>query len=101
MRRGTTLLPTPDGTRHQTVEVIHLQTSQDIIDLREDEAFHEGAMSVLRFKTAPAQGFISHDGPPRAFSGIRFMPGAYITKDEAGNFSFLRDENAFREGATA
>lgn len=97
MRRGTALLPTPDGTRHHAVQVVHLEASQDIIDLRADEEFHEGAMNVLQYPTAPAQGFISHDGPPRAYGGIRFMPGAYITKDEASNFGFLRDEKAFIE----
>lgn len=94
MRRGTALVPTRDGEAHHTVEVIHLETSADIHALREDEAFHEGAMGVLTYPTAPAQGFINHD-IPRIFGGIRFLPGAYITKDEAGNFSFLRDEAAF------
>jgi hypothetical protein len=52
-------------------------------------------MSVLTYPTAPPNGFISHDGPPRSFGGIRFMPGAYITKDAAGNFGFLADEKGF------
>lgn len=101
MRRGTALLPTPDGTRHQRVDVVHLETAQDLQDLRADEEFHEGAMGILTYPAAPPQGFINHDGPPRSFGGIRFLPGAYITKDEAGNFGFLRDENQFQEGTHA
>lgn len=97
MRRGTALVPTWDSQSHHTVEVIHLETAEDMHTLRADEAWHEGAMAVLTYPTRPPQGFLSHDGPPRAYGGIRFLPGAYITKDEAGNFGFLRDENAFQE----
>lgn len=101
MRRGTALVPTRDGQSHHQVQVIHLETSDDIVALRQDEAWHEDAMRILRYPTAPAQGFLTHEPPPKAFGGgIRFMPGAYITKDEAGNFGFLRDEQAFQEEST-
>lgn len=93
MRAGTALVPSKDGTRHERVEVRHIETADDLYALREDVDFHEGALSILNLASAP-QGFLSHD-TPRMYGGIRFLPGAYITKDEAGNFGFLRDEKGF------
>lgn len=94
MRRGVALVEHPTEDRHHTVQVVHLETSQDILDLENDVEFHGGLMKVMKFKTAPCQGFIAPK-PPRAAGGIRFMPGAYITKDPEGRFSFLRNEAAF------
>lgn len=94
MRWGTALLPTPDGSRHQTVTVVHVETAQDMVDLREHADFHEGALALLTYPTAPPQGFLNHE-TPKMFGGIRFLPGAYLTKDEAGNFGILHDENGF------
>jgi hypothetical protein len=77
---------TPDGKT-----AVHIETDEDMRALRDHADFHEGALSILTFPTAPAQGFLSHD-IPRAFGGIRFMAGATITKDEAANFGFVDRE---------
>lgn len=78
--------------------VVHIETAQDLHDLKEKHPdFHEGALSILTYPTKPPVGFLNHDGPPRAFGGIRFMPGAHITKDNAGNFGILQDEKDFHE----
>lgn len=96
MRWGTALQPTVAGDRHETVLVVHVETAQDMHDLKEKHPdFTDGALSILTYPTAPPQGFFGHE-PPKVFGGgIRFLPGAYITKDEAGNFGFLRDEKGF------
>jgi hypothetical protein len=94
MRRGTAIVKHPTEDRHHTVEVVHIETPQDLADLAADADWHGGKMSVLRIKGVPTQGCIAPK-PPRGAGGIRFMPGAYITKDEEGRFSFLRNEAAF------
>jgi hypothetical protein len=92
---GTALVKHSVEDRHHVVSVVHPETSADMVDLRDNHAdWHEGALSLLTYPTAQTRGSLSHE-PPKMFGGIQFMPGAYITKDEAGNFGILRDEAAF------
>ena len=92
MRWGTTLQPTPDGSRHETCVAVHLETDDDLIDLRDNHPdFHEGAMSVVTFPSFK-QGFLNHD-LPRIFGGLTFLAGAIIYKVGGRNFPPLHDEN--------
>jgi hypothetical protein len=94
MRWGTANRPADDAP----LLVVHIETPQDMHDLKAKHAdFHEGALSILTYPTAPPQGFLSHETPKIFGGGVRFLPGAYITKDNAGNFGILHDEKDFHE----
>ena len=76
----------------ELVEAVHIETAEDLIDLRENhEDWHEGALSILRYPTATPRGFFSHE-PPKMFGSIQVLPGATVTKDPAGNFGFIDKE---------
>lgn len=86
---------TKKGTIDQkiTVDAVFIETRDDMLDLRDNHAdWHEGALSVLTYPTAPHQGFVSHTIPKAFSGGIRILPGATIYKDEAGNFGFCQRE---------
>lgn len=76
--------------KHPTQMVIaNLETDADLIELREQhEDFHEGALSILRYPTAPVMGFLSHD-LPKSFGSKAFHTPVRIGRDAAGNFSFI------------
>lgn len=64
--------------------VKQFRTAGDIHSARRDEEWHEGAMSVLTYPTAPPVAYFDHN-QPRAF-GQTATVGDMVTKDEAGNF---------------
>lgn len=72
------------------VDAVHIETDDDMRELRASD-WHDGAMSNL---TLPSRliGHINHE-IPRAFGGIKFIAGATIAKDDAGNF-FIIDKEA-------
>lgn len=75
---------------------VHIEDQVGMYALRDHEEFHEGALSILTYPTAPPQAFFNHD-IPRGFGGIRVLPGATVTKDEAGNFGFIDREDMVTE----
>lgn len=64
--------------------VKQFRTAADIHAARRDEGWHEGAMSVLTYPTAPPVAYFDHN-QPRAFGPVATV-GDVVTKDEAGNF---------------
>lgn len=60
------------------------RTAADVYAARADQEWHDGAMSVLTYPTAPPVAYFSYD-LPRAF-GQRATVGDKVTKDAAGNF---------------
>lgn len=78
------------------ISAVKVETAEDMYTLRDEHAdWHEGALSILSFPSHPPQGFLSHDLPKAFGGGPRFLPGAILSKDEAGNFGFVRDESEF------
>lgn len=69
------------------------RTPADIKSARRDTAWHEDAMSVLTFPTAPPVAFFSYDNP-KSFGGVTATVGDIVTKDDAGNFTVDRIEEA-------
>lgn len=67
-----------------------LRTAADMHALRADEAFHEGAMSVLTYPTAPPVAFFSHESP-KYLGGLVVQVGDTVHKDAAGNFTATRE----------
>lgn len=61
------------------------RTSGDIASARKDEAWHDGAMAVLKYPTAPPVAFFSYDNP-KTFGGVSATVGDMVTKDDAANF---------------
>jgi hypothetical protein len=49
-----------------------------------DADWHDGAMAVLTYPTAPPVAYFSYDNPK--FGGTRATVGDAVTKDDAGNF---------------
>lgn len=73
-------------------ESVRIDTAQDLHDLRHNRPdFHEGAMAVLSYPTAPPVAYFSFDNP-KVF-GTRVSVGDTVARDEAGNF-FLNGESA-------
>lgn len=64
--------------------VKEFRTAEDVHAARRDEEWHEGAMSVLTYPTAPPGAFFDHN-QPRVFGQVATV-GDAVTKDEAGNF---------------
>jgi len=64
-----------------------VETDGDLRALREDTHFHEGALSLLTYPTAPSVGYIGHD-EFKAMTGALIIPGpgVYVTKGDAGDF---------------
>ena len=63
-----------------------VETPADLLALREDTTFHDGALAVLTFPTADPIGFLSYDNPK--YFGRQIIPGRGVTvsKGEAGDF---------------
>lgn len=61
-----------------------------LLALRADEDFHEGALRVLTYPTAPPVGFIGHD-LPLSMKGQPIFPGpgVHVVKGEAGDFAVI------------
>jgi hypothetical protein len=76
------MIALPDGA-----EVLKIPTAQAMLELRENNAFHEGAMSVLTYPTAPPVAFFDHETP--RLSGVRVNVGDAVWKDPAGNFGVI------------
>lgn len=64
--------------------VKEFRTADDVHAARADEEWHEEAMVVLTYPTAPPVAYLSYDNP-KAF-GQTATVGDVVTKDEAGNF---------------
>lgn len=64
--------------------VKQFRTAEDVHGARGDEEWHDGAMSVLTYPTAPPVAYFNYD-TPRAF-GQTATVGDAVTKDDAGNF---------------
>jgi hypothetical protein len=78
-----------DDRHPMQLSIATCETDADLIELREQhEEWHEGALSILRYPTAPVMGFLSHDYP-KGLSAMAFRAPIHIGKDEAGNFSFI------------
>lgn len=77
-----------------TLSAVKIETNEDMLELRHEHVdWHEDAMRVMKFPTAPYQATFTHEPPPTLLGRhIRALPGAIITKDEAGNFGFGQDE---------
>lgn len=74
-------------------EAVTISTPQDLYDLRDNRPdFHEGAMSILTYPSAPPKAYFSFE-PPRFFGVGPVTVGDTIARDEAGNF-FLNPERA-------
>jgi hypothetical protein len=67
-----------------TATVRDFRTADDIRAARADEAFHDGAMVVITYPTAPPVAYFSYTNPK--FFGVQATVGDRVTKDEAGNF---------------
>lgn len=59
--------------------------AKDVYAARRDEEWHDGAMSVLTYPTAPPVAYFAYD-TPRAF-GQAATVGDAVSKDDAGNFT--------------
>lgn len=90
MRHGHALkrITDQDGERHERVEVYHIETSADMLALRQDP-WTDGRMRALEYNSAPAQGFIRNEPPARS---LRLLPGAYVGKTAAGIFVILHED---------
>lgn len=64
--------------------VKEFKTADDVHAARQDEGWHDGAMSVLTYPTAPPVAYFDYN-QPRAF-GVTATVGDVVTKDDAGNF---------------
>jgi len=74
-----------------TTETRSIETPEDLIALREDVEFHEGALAVLTYPTAPPVGYIGHDNPKGMFGrAIIPGPGVRVVKGAAGDFEVTR-----------
>lgn len=66
----------------QTRDIV---TASDLIALREDSEFHEGALALLTYPTAEPVGYLSHDNP-KYIGGKQVTVGKRVIKGEAGDF---------------
>lgn len=74
-------------------EAVTINTPQDLYDLRDQrQDFHEGAMSILTYPTAPPVAYFSFD-TPRILGVGPVRVGDTIARDAAGNF-FINPEGA-------
>lgn len=64
--------------------VKEFKTAADVHAARADEKWHDGAMSVLTYPTAPPVAHFSYDQP--RVLGQQATVGDRVTKDDAGNF---------------
>lgn len=74
-------------------ETVKIDTARDLYDLRDNRPdFHDGAMAILTYPTAPPVAFFSFDNP----KGFAFpvTVGDTIGRDEAGNFFFNPEVSA-------
>lgn len=74
-------------------ESVSIESAQDLYDLRGSRPdFHEGAMSILSYPTAPPVAYFSFD-TPRLLGLGPVNVGDTIARDAAGNF-FINPEGA-------
>lgn len=68
-----------------------VETPEQLLALRADTDFHEGALAVLTYPTAPPVGYIGYDNPKGMF-GTAIIPGrrVAVVKGEAGDFEVTR-----------
>jgi len=81
-------------------ETRHVETDADLRSLRADTAFHEGALSLLTYPTAPSVGYIGHD-EFKALTGAVIIPGpgVFVTKGDAGDFEVGRTSSSSVPGS--
>lgn len=70
-----------------TIEKRMIETPEQLMELREDTDFHDGALSVMKYPTAPPVGYIGHE-PFKALTAQIIIPGpgVYVAKGPAGDF---------------
>lgn len=66
-----------------------IETAADLIALRADEAFHEGALSLLTYPTADPIGYLSYEND-KAMFGKLVQVGSTVTKGPAGDFEVTK-----------
>lgn len=69
------------------LEARSVNTADELRAIRADEAFHEGALSLLTYPTADPIGYLSHENDKAMFGKlVRSGEGAFIVKGPAGDF---------------
>lgn len=64
-----------------------VETGEQLMALRQDVAFHEGALAVLKYPTAPPVGYIGHENDKAMFGKVIVPgPGVTVVKGPAGDF---------------
>lgn len=62
-----------------------------LLALRDDVAFHEGALAVLKYPTAPPVGYIGYENDKAMFGKVILPgPGVSVVKGDAGDFDVVR-----------
>src|SRR5690606_10075428 len=80
-RRGRLMATT------ERIETRSVETGADLVALRADEAFHDGALAVLTYPTAPPVGYIGHENDKAMFGQVIVPgPGVFVAKGPAGDF---------------
>lgn len=68
-----------------------IETGADLLALRDDPAFHEGALAVLKYPTAPPVGYIGYENDKAMFGKVIIPgPGVTVVKGDAGDFDVER-----------
>jgi hypothetical protein len=69
------------------VERRMVETGDALLALRNDKDFHDGALSVLTYPTAPPVGYIGYE-EFKSMTGKLVLPGpgVYVDKGPAGDF---------------
>lgn len=84
------ILTVQHPTQDIEVEAVTIHTAADLHDLRAT-TWHDGALAVLTYPTAPPVGFVSHDNP-KAFGGAQLNIGDTIVKGPGGDFEVIPAE---------
>lgn len=64
-----------------------------LMALREDIAFHEGALAVLKYPTATPVGYIGYENDKAMFGKVILPgPGVTVVKGDAGDFAVVKQE---------
>lgn len=72
------------------VEAVTIHTAADMHELR-DSDWHDGALAVLTFPTAPPIGIVNHDNP-KLLGGLEVRVGDTLIKGPAGDLEVIRAE---------
>lgn len=77
---------------YEGLEAITIESIDDLVALRADEAWHEGAMSLLTYPST-VEGYIGVE-PPKLLTGFRLDVGDTVIKGRAGDFERVELDDA-------